>query len=199
MHRFLIIFFAILTLINLGKSVYAQDNEVILLEAEGAAGLKMKIWAMPVHRRTRVVAPATAALLLGGVTYISSSGIIAKLLDDLGQVGNRETPVVLSILVIEDLVMAFYLPLMAGLLIGGDAWETSLDVVIAVCAVMVTLFVVVLADLWQFNPAFDFPGLSLPHKVRMLIFAILIGFTLLVIPVVYYALYGPHKEKGEAA
>ena len=83
------------------------------------------------------------ALLLGGITYISSSGIIAKLLDDLGQVGNRETPVVLSILVIEDLVMAFYLPLMAGLLIGGNAWETGLEVVAAVLAVVVTLVVAV--------------------------------------------------------
>ena len=42
-----------------------------------------------------------AAVLLGGVTYISSSGIIAKLLSDLDRLGNRETPVILSILVIE--------------------------------------------------------------------------------------------------
>ena len=83
------------------------------------------------------------ALVLGGITYISSSGIIAKLLDDLGRLGNRETPVVLSILVIEDLVMAFYLPLTAGLLIGGDAWQTALEVVRAVCAVIVTLIVAV--------------------------------------------------------
>ncbi|MCJ7779532.1 MAG: cation:proton antiporter, partial [Acidimicrobiia bacterium] len=48
----------------------------------------------------------TAAFLLGGVTYISSSGIAAKLMRDLGWLGNRETPAVLSILVIEDLVMA---------------------------------------------------------------------------------------------
>jgi CPA2 family monovalent cation:H+ antiporter-2 len=32
------------------------------------------------------------AVVLGGVTYISSSGIIAKLLTDLGRLGNRETP-----------------------------------------------------------------------------------------------------------
>jgi CPA2 family monovalent cation:H+ antiporter-2 len=83
------------------------------------------------------------ALLLGGITYISSSGIIAKVLDDLGTVGNRETPVVLSILVTEGLVMAFYLPLMAGLLIGGDPWEIGLEIVIALVAVIATLFVAV--------------------------------------------------------
>ncbi|MCA9913833.1 MAG: cation:proton antiporter, partial [Anaerolineae bacterium] len=62
----------------------------------------------------------TIALLLGGITYISSSGIISKLLSDTGWLGNRETPAILSILVFEDLVMAIYLPLMSVLLLGGD-------------------------------------------------------------------------------
>ena len=83
------------------------------------------------------------ALLLGGITYISSSGIIAKVLDDLENTGNRETPVVLSILVTEDLVMAFYLPLMAGLLIGGDPWDIGLEIAIAVSAVVITLWIAV--------------------------------------------------------
>lgn len=82
-------------------------------------------------------------LLLGGITYISSSGIIAKVLDDLGTTGNRETPVVLSILVIEDLVMAFYLPLMAGLLIGGNPFEVGLEIFVAVAAVVLALVIAV--------------------------------------------------------
>lgn len=60
----------------------------------------------------------TGALTLGGVTYISSSGIVAKVLTDLGRLGNRETPVVLSILVFEDLAMAAYLPILTALLAG---------------------------------------------------------------------------------
>ena len=83
------------------------------------------------------------ALLLGGITYISSSGIIARVLDDLGNTGNRETPVVLSILVIEDLVMALYLPLMAGLLIGGDPGAIAIEIAVAVAAVILTLFAAV--------------------------------------------------------
>jgi len=63
---------------------------------------------------------ATACLALGGATYISSSGIIAKLLDDLGRIGNRETPAVIGVLVIEDLVMAFYLPIL-GVAVAGSA------------------------------------------------------------------------------
>ncbi len=60
------------------------------------------------------------AVLLGGVTYISSSSIVAEVLDDLGRLGNSETPAVLSVLVIEDLAMAPYLPLVAVLLAGGS-------------------------------------------------------------------------------
>ncbi|MGB7339973.1 MAG: cation:proton antiporter [Phototrophicaceae bacterium] len=79
------------------------------------------------------------ALLLGGVTYISSSGIISKLLGDLGWLGNRETPVILSLLVIEDLVMAVYLPLMAVLLIGSDWITGALSLGTAIITVMIVL------------------------------------------------------------
>jgi CPA2 family monovalent cation:H+ antiporter-2 len=82
-----------------------------------------------------------AALLLGGITYISSSGIIAKVLADLGRTGNRETPAILAIVVTEDLVMALYLPLMAGLLIGGDPADIAVQVSLAVGAVVVALAV----------------------------------------------------------
>ncbi|NLE22246.1 MAG: cation:proton antiporter [Actinobacteria bacterium] len=65
------------------------------------------------------------SLLLGGVTYISSSSIVAKVLDDLGRLGNNETPAILSILVVEDLAMAPYLPLVAVLVAGGSALKAS--------------------------------------------------------------------------
>jgi CPA2 family monovalent cation:H+ antiporter-2 len=52
-----------------------------------------------------------AAVLLGGVTYISSSGVIAKLLAELRRLHCPETPAILSVLVLEDLAMAVYLPL----------------------------------------------------------------------------------------
>ena len=44
-----------------------------------------------------------ASLLLGGVTWVSSSGVVAKTLADLGRLGFRETPTVLSGIVLEDL------------------------------------------------------------------------------------------------
>jgi len=80
-----------------------------------------------------------AAVLFGGATYMSSSGIIARMLDDLGRIGHRETPVVLSILVIEDLAMAVFLPVMAVLLVGASPLEGVVSVVVAVGAVMLAL------------------------------------------------------------
>ena len=62
-------------------------------------------------------------LVLGGVTYITSSGIVAKVVEDFGWLGNSETRPVLAVLVIEDLSMAPYLPLLAVLMSGGNAWR----------------------------------------------------------------------------
>lgn len=80
------------------------------------------------------------ALLLGGVTYISSSSIAAKVLDDLGRLGNLETPSVLSVLVMEDLVMAPYLPLVAVLLAGGSLPRGIALAVAACCLAAVALY-----------------------------------------------------------
>ena len=82
--------------------------------------------------------PLTAAVL-GGVTYVSSSGVIAKTITDLGRLGNRETPTVLSILVLEDLAMALYLPIVTGLLIGGGLFKTTGLVAVAVTSVAIVL------------------------------------------------------------
>jgi CPA2 family monovalent cation:H+ antiporter-2 len=80
-----------------------------------------------------------AAIALGGITYISSSGVIAKLLGDLGRLANRETPVVLSILVIEDLAMAAYLPVVTVLLAGGGPAGSLLPATLALAAVVAVL------------------------------------------------------------
>ncbi|MDP8987115.1 MAG: cation:proton antiporter [Actinomycetota bacterium] len=83
---------------------------------------------------------ARAVVLLGGVTYISSSGVISKLLADLDRLGNRETPSVLSILVMEDLAMAVYLPVVAALLTGGSFLAGLPSVGIALATVALVLF-----------------------------------------------------------
>ena len=84
-----------------------------------------------------------ASILLGGVTYISSSGVIAKVLNELGRMNKPETSVILSILVIEDLAMAVYLPLVAVLLIGQSWLSGLISILIALVTVSVVLFVAV--------------------------------------------------------
>ena len=81
------------------------------------------------------------ALAMAGVTYISSSGIIAKVLGDLGRLGNRETPVVLSVLVFEDLAMAVYLPILTALLAGVSFLGGLSAVGISLAAITIVLVI----------------------------------------------------------
>ncbi|PWK87234.1 potassium/proton antiporter membrane subunit (CPA2 family) [Lentzea atacamensis] len=74
-------------------------------------------------------------LALAGATWISSSGIISRLLSDLRRLGNRETPAVLSILVMEDFAMAVYLPVLVVLASGGTWWQAIIGVVVATASV----------------------------------------------------------------
>ncbi|MCJ7827481.1 MAG: cation:proton antiporter, partial [Demequinaceae bacterium] len=77
----------------------------------------------------------TASILLAGVTYISSSGIIARLIHDLGRIANRETPIILSLLVMEDIVMAVFLPIVAVLVIGASLTQGILAIAVALSVV----------------------------------------------------------------
>ncbi|GAB3132931.1 cation:proton antiporter [Marisediminicola antarctica] len=82
-----------------------------------------------------------AAVALAGITWISSSGVIAKVLRDLKRLGNRETPTILSILVLEDLAMAFYLPVLSALVLGAGIAAGATALVVAVLVVLVILYV----------------------------------------------------------
>ncbi|MEV7016677.1 cation:proton antiporter [Streptomyces sp. NPDC093991] len=82
-----------------------------------------------------------AAVALAGVTWISSSGVIAKVLGDLRRLGNRETPVVLGVLVIEDLAMAVYLPILTAVLAGAGLAGGSVTLLISLGTVGAVLYV----------------------------------------------------------
>lgn len=81
------------------------------------------------------------ALAMGGVTYATSSGIVAKLLGDLRRLGNRETPAVLSLLVLEDLSMAVYLPVLTALVAGVGLLAGSIALLIGLAAIGAALLV----------------------------------------------------------
>lgn len=64
---------------------------------------------------------AMTTLLVVGVVYISSSAIITKALSDVGWLANPESEVILGTLVVEDLVIAVYLAVVAALLAGDGS------------------------------------------------------------------------------
>jgi CPA2 family monovalent cation:H+ antiporter-2 len=82
-----------------------------------------------------------ASVLLGGVTYISSSSIIARVLEELGRLNSPETPTILSILVLEDLSMAVFLPLVAVPLAGQGVMAGIVSILVALVTVAAVLFV----------------------------------------------------------
>ncbi|MGA8209988.1 MAG: cation:proton antiporter [Nocardioidaceae bacterium] len=83
--------------------------------------------------------PMPGVVALAGVTWVSSSGIVSRTVVDLGRLGYRETPAVLSVLVLEDVAMAAYLPLLGVLLAGDGATSGMARVTIAVGAVLTVI------------------------------------------------------------
>lgn len=62
---------------------------------------------------------AREALIIAGMTGVSSSAIITKLLIELRRLANPETPVILGIAVVEDIFIALYLAIVT-VIIGGE-------------------------------------------------------------------------------
>ena len=65
------------------------------------------------------------------------------MLGDLKRLNNAETPSVLCVLVLEDLAMAVYLPLVAVLLVGGGPQKIALSVSVALVTVSLVLLIAV--------------------------------------------------------
>jgi CPA2 family monovalent cation:H+ antiporter-2 len=134
----------VLLLLSLGLE-YSADELVAGLRHNRAAGLLDLVFnAAPGAALALLLGwGPVAAVALAGVTYVSSSGIVAKLLADLGHLGNRETPVVIAVLVFEDLAMAAYLPVLAALVSGLGVVAATANLGLALGAV-VAVFVIAL-------------------------------------------------------
>ena len=82
------------------------------------------------------------ALIIAGMTAMSSSAIITKLLIELRRLANRETPTVLGIAVVEDVFIAIYLAIVSVVLSGEtEVWPIVLQLATAF-AFLITMFVV---------------------------------------------------------
>ena len=67
-----------------------------------------------------LLGPSPEAVLLAGLIYVSSSGIVTRALFDLRRLADDETDLVLGILVFEDLAIALFLGVAAALATGAS-------------------------------------------------------------------------------
>lgn len=63
--------------------------------------------------------PAKEVLVIAGITTISSSAIVAKVLVDLKRTANPETEMILGIIMFEDIFLALYISILSGLVLSG--------------------------------------------------------------------------------
>src|SRR5215475_3568957 len=88
--------------IVLGGSIYIAINFVIGLGYAYLLGLPLK-----------------EMLVVDGITTISSSAIVAKVIFDLRRAANPETEMILGIIMFEDVFLAFYLSIVSGIVLSG--------------------------------------------------------------------------------
>ncbi len=114
----------VLLLLTLGLEFSVGEFSESLRRHLPSAGVDLVLNAVPGALAGWLLGLETVGIVaLAGITYISSSGVIARLLGDLNRLGNRETPAVLSVLVLEDFAMAAYLPVLTVLASGGTVLE----------------------------------------------------------------------------
>ena len=130
----------LLLLLTLGLEYSAEQLVSGLRSNAGAGVLDLVLGGAPGAVCGLVLGWGLAGSLgLAGVTAVSSSGIISKLIADLGRGASPETPVVISILVLEDLAMAVYLPVLTAVLSHAGAARSVVTVAIAVTTVAAVL------------------------------------------------------------
>jgi len=71
------------------------------------------------------------ALALAGITYVSSSGIAAQLIKEMGFRKSEVSKRAIGVLVFEDLALAPYLPLLSAVILGVSGWSGLLTVGLA--------------------------------------------------------------------
>ena len=81
------------------------------------------------------------ALALGGITYVSSSGIAVQMLKEFGWNRSEISRRVTTVLVVEDLALAPYLPLLATLVAGLGVLAGVISVAVALVVTAVALVI----------------------------------------------------------
>lgn len=163
----------VLLLLTLGLEFSIGEFSASLRRHLPSAGVDLVLNATPGALAGWLLGLDTVGIVaLAGITYISSSGIIARLLGDLDRLGNRETPAVLSVLVLEDFAMAAYLPVLTVLASGGTLSQAIVWTAVALGALALA-FVVSLR--WG-----EHVGRALGHREDEQLLLRILGLTLIV-------------------
>jgi monovalent cation:H+ antiporter-2, CPA2 family len=131
---------ALLLLLLLGLEHSAQELLETVRSQRTAGVLDLVLNAAPGAIAGLVLGwGAVGAMTLGGITYISSSGIVAQVMRDLRWGGHPESGKVVGLLVVEDLVMAPYLPALITVASGAGLVAGLISVGTAVAVVSIVL------------------------------------------------------------
>jgi CPA2 family monovalent cation:H+ antiporter-2 len=132
----------ILLLFMLGLEHSAKELVTTMKGSVGAGVLDLLVNGLPGFAAGLILGLGLIpAMFLAGVTLVSSSSIAAKILADLRWSGHVEARFVVSILVMEDLAMAVYLPILAAVVVGGAGLAGVGVAALAVAAVGLVLLV----------------------------------------------------------
>jgi CPA2 family monovalent cation:H+ antiporter-2 len=82
------------------------------------------------------------AFILAGIVGISSSAIVTKLLIELSRLANRETPMILGIIVVQDIFLALYLALLQPVLGGAEGPTVAVLLFLRAFGFLAVLFMV---------------------------------------------------------
>jgi CPA2 family monovalent cation:H+ antiporter-2 len=123
---------AIMLLLLLGLEYSAYDLSKAFKERKSAGLIDFLANSIPGFVLGMLMGWGVAgALALAGITYVSSSGIAAQLIKEMGwrrsEVAKRAT----GILVFEDLALAPYLPLLTSVVLGVGVWSGLVSVALA--------------------------------------------------------------------
>jgi CPA2 family monovalent cation:H+ antiporter-2 len=123
--------FSLGDLIGGGRSLAIAGSAYIVLNVAGGFIFGLALgWGVP------------EAFVIAGATGISSSAIATKLLVELKRLANRETGLILGIIVVEDVFLALYLAALQPALGGGEGLGQGLILFARAFGFLVVLFAV---------------------------------------------------------
>lgn len=133
---------AILLLLMLGLEHSGPNLASAFLERKSIGAIDFALNALPGALIGLILGwGVLGAVVLGGITYVSSSGIASQMMKETGWQRSEVSRRVTTVLVIEDLTLAPYLPLLTTLVAGAGAIAGFLSVTVAILVTAVALLI----------------------------------------------------------